>query len=129
MTLEIRTGELRASSPGRLTGYVARFNSETRIGDFSEVIRAGAFKSSLSDGRNIVALADHDRRALLGSTASGTLQLLEDEHGLATRGLGSRSDFLAAGAACVLYARNIRDKCGFCVASGSELPMTGLILS
>ena len=82
MTLEIRTGELRASSPGRLTGYVARFNSETRIGDFSEVIRAGAFKSSLSDGRNIVALADHDRRALLGGTASGTLQLLEDEHGV-----------------------------------------------
>ena len=83
MTLEIRTGELRASSPGRLTGYVARFNSETRIGDFSEVIRAGAFKSSLSDGRNIVALADHDRRALLGSTASGTLTLHEDAHGLA----------------------------------------------
>ena len=83
MTLEIRTGELRASSPGRLTGYVARFNSETRIADFHEVIRAGAFKHSLSDGRNIVALADHDRRALLGSTASGTLQLREDEHGLA----------------------------------------------
>ena len=83
MTLEIRTGELRASSPGRLTGYVARFNSETRIADFHEVIRAGAFKHSLSDGRNIVALADHDRRSLLGSTASGTLQLHEDAHGLA----------------------------------------------
>ena len=83
MTLEIRTGELRASSPGRLTGYVARFNSETLIADFHEVIRAGAFKHSLSDGRNIVALADHDRRALLGSTASGTLQLREDAHGLA----------------------------------------------
>ena len=83
MKLEIRSGELRASSPGRLSGYVARFNSETRIGDFAEVIRAGAFKTSLSDGRNIVALADHDRRALLGSTASGTLQLREDDHGLA----------------------------------------------
>lgn len=81
--LEFRSGEVRASSPGRLTGYVARFNSETRIGDFAEVIRAGAFTSSLSDGRNIVALADHDRRALLGSTASGTLQLREDSHGLA----------------------------------------------
>lgn len=83
MKLEIRSGELRASSPGRLSGYVARFNSETRIGDFAEVIRAGAFTTSLSDGRNIVALADHDRRALLGSTASGTLQLREDAHGLA----------------------------------------------
>lgn len=83
MKLEIRNGELRASSPGRLTGYVARFDSETRIGDFAEVIRAGAFRTSLSDGRNIVALADHDRRALLGSTASGTLQLREDAQGLA----------------------------------------------
>ena len=43
----------------------------------------GAFAASLRDGRNIVALADHDRRALLGSTASGTLQLREDDHGLA----------------------------------------------
>lgn len=83
MTLEIRTGELRASSPGRLQGYVARFGSETRIGDFFERVMPGAFRASLADGRNIVALADHDRRALLGSTASGTLQLREDEHGLA----------------------------------------------
>ena len=43
----------------------------------------GAFRASLADGRNIVALADHDRRALLGSTASGTLTLREDDHGLA----------------------------------------------
>ena len=83
MTLEIRTGELRASSTGRLTGYVARFGSETRISDFFERVMPGAFRASLADGRNIVALADHDRRALLGSTASGTLQLREDEHGLA----------------------------------------------
>lgn len=81
--LEFRSGEVRASSPGRLTGYVARFNSETRIGDFAEVIRAGAFNASLSDGRNIVALYDHDRRSLLGSTRSGTLELREDDDGLA----------------------------------------------
>jgi hypothetical protein len=83
MQLEIRTGELRAATPGRLTGYVARFGSETRIGDFFERVMPGAFRASLADGRNIVALADHDRRALLGSTASGTLQLREDDHGLA----------------------------------------------
>jgi hypothetical protein len=40
-----------------------------------------------------------------------------------------RSDFLAAGAARVLYARNIPGKCGFCVAVPHELPMTGLNLS
>ena len=81
--LEFRSGEVRASSPGRLSGYVARFGSETRIGDFFERVMPGAFRASLADGRNIVALADHDRRALLGSTASGTLQLREDDHGLA----------------------------------------------
>lgn len=83
MKLEIRSGELRASSPGKLHGYVARFNSETRIGDFYERVMPGAFRASLADGRNITALADHDRRALLGSTASGTLQLSEDGQGLA----------------------------------------------
>lgn len=81
--LEFRSGEVRASSPGRLTGLVARFNSETRIGDFFETVRAGAFTTSLSDGRNIVALYDHDRRSLLGSTRSGTLQLREQPDGLA----------------------------------------------
>ena len=83
MELEIRSGELRASSPGRLAGYIARFHSETRIADFYEKVMPGAFTASLSDGRNIIALADHDRRALLGSTASGTLKLTEDAHGLA----------------------------------------------
>lgn len=81
--LEFRSGEVRASSPGRLSGYVARYGSETRIGDFFERVMPGAFRESLADGRNIVALADHDRRALLGSTASGTLELREDDHGLA----------------------------------------------
>ena len=40
-----------------------------------------------------------------------------------------RSDFLAAGAARVLYARNIPGKCGFCFAWPPELPTTGLISS
>lgn len=81
--LEFRSGEVRASSPGRLTGYAARYNDETRIGDFAEVIRPGAFAASLRSGDTIIALADHDRRALLGSTAAHTLQLREDAHGLA----------------------------------------------
>jgi hypothetical protein len=83
MKLEIRTSELRASSPGRLAGYIAKFHHETRIADFYEKVMPGAFTASLSDGRNIIALADHDRRALLGSTANGTLKLKEDPQGLA----------------------------------------------
>lgn len=83
MKLEFRSGNLRASSPGKLIGYAAKFGSETKIGDFIEVVRPGAFRASLADGRNIIALADHDRRALLGSTAGGTLELREDAMGLA----------------------------------------------
>lgn len=80
--LEFRSGEVRASSPGRLTGYVSKWGDETRIGDFTEVVRPGAFAASLASGDTIIALADHDRRSLLGSTASGTLELREDERGL-----------------------------------------------
>ena len=66
-----------------LTGYAAVFNQEARITDFVEVIAPGAFAKSLADGRDILALADHDTRAVLGRTRSGTLALHEDSHGLA----------------------------------------------
>ena len=65
-----------------LTGYAAVFNQEARIADFVEVIAPGAFAKSLADGRDILALADHDTRAVLGRTKSGTLALHEDSHGL-----------------------------------------------
>ena len=78
--MEIRTGTLKAVSPGRLSGYAAVFNSEARIGDFAEVVRPGAFASSLE--RNIRALYHHQGDALLGTTRSGTLKLAEDAHGL-----------------------------------------------
>lgn len=71
------------SAAGRkLTGYVARFDTEARIGAFTETIKAGAFRASLSSGRDILALADHDPKAVLGRTKSGSLQLSEDVHGL-----------------------------------------------
>jgi HK97 family phage prohead protease len=78
---EIRAAaELRASGR-RLVGYAARFDAETRIGKFREVIRPGAFAASL--GRDVLALVDHDPKALLGRTRSGTLKLSEDSQGLA----------------------------------------------
>lgn len=81
--LEIRThGELKSNGT-TLTGYAAIFNSEASLGDFSEVIRAGAFTKSLGAGSNIRALYHHDSQALLGTTRGGTLQLREDAHGLA----------------------------------------------
>lgn len=73
--------ELRARDR-KLEGYAARFNSETRIADFTEVIRAGAFADSLRSGRDILALVDHDATRVLARTRSQTLKLSEDSKGL-----------------------------------------------
>src|SRR5690606_29635654 len=75
-------GTLKTASPGKLTGYAAVFNSEAVIGDFSEIIRAGAFSRSLASGSNVRALYHHQGDALLGTTRAGTLKLTEDAHGL-----------------------------------------------
>jgi HK97 family phage prohead protease len=71
------------ASGRRLTGYVARFDTEARIGSFTETIRRGAFRAALESGRDILALADHDESRVLGRTKSGTLELREDDEGLA----------------------------------------------
>lgn len=42
-----------------------------------------AFRSSLSTGRNILALVDHDATRVLCRTKTGTLKLLEDSSGVA----------------------------------------------
>ena len=72
--------EVRADGR-RLVGYAARFDTEARIGDFTEVIRAGAFSGSLSS--DVLALVDHDPSRLLARTRTGTLRLQEDRQGLA----------------------------------------------
>ena len=74
--------EIRAEGR-RLEGYAATFNSEARIADFSEVIKPGAFADSLRNGRDVLALVDHDKTKLLARTKTGTLELREDAHGLA----------------------------------------------
>ncbi|OWG38388.1 peptidase U35 [Stutzerimonas stutzeri] len=68
-----------------LYGYAALFNSETNLGEFSEVIRPGAFARTLSapTAANIRAIYEHDNRSLLGKVGSSTLRLREDEKGLA----------------------------------------------
>ena len=73
--------ELRAAGR-KLEGYAAVFGQDTRIRDFTEVILPGAFKDTLAEGRDILALADHDQRAVLARTRSGTLRLAEDARGL-----------------------------------------------
>ena len=81
--LELRAAaELRAAGR-RLEGHAAVFNSPAPIGDFTETIRAGAFRASLAGGRDVLALVDHDPARLLARTRSGTLRLHEDGRGLA----------------------------------------------
>ena len=68
----------------RLAGYAATFNSPAQIGDFTEVVRPGAFRASLADpARDCLMLVDHDPGRLLGRASSGTLRLAEDARGLA----------------------------------------------
>lgn len=75
-----------ASIEGRqLIGLAAPYGSETRIGEFREVIAKGAFTRTLSENRDILALSDHDPAKVLGRTKSGTLQLEETSRGLQFR--------------------------------------------
>ena len=66
----------------KLEGYAATFGNETRIANFTEVIRPGAFSRTIQ-GRDILALVDHDQTKVIARTKSGTLRLREDSHGLA----------------------------------------------
>jgi len=72
--------EIRAKGR-KLEGYAATFDTEARIADFTEVILPGAFAGSI-EGRDVLALMDHDSSKVLGRTKTGTLELREDEHGL-----------------------------------------------
>jgi HK97 family phage prohead protease len=75
-------GELR-SDGRKLVGYAATFGTPADIGGFTETIRAGAFRSSLTAESDILALVDHSPEKLLARTRSGTLRLSEDGKGLA----------------------------------------------
>ena len=66
----------------QLVGVAAPYGAETRINDFREVIAAGAFARTLSEQRDILALADHDPARVLGRTRSGSLSLRETAQGL-----------------------------------------------
>lgn len=66
-----------------VSGYAALYNSETVIfGLWRERIAPGAFASALNGSDDVRALFNHDPSLLLGRSASGTLQLSEDETGL-----------------------------------------------
>jgi len=85
------TIQLRAAGPGdpvdesrNVTGYAAIFNSASEDMGFIEIIEPGAFTNAIPKS-DVRALFNHDPNYILARTASGTLQLEEDEVGLKYR--------------------------------------------
>jgi len=82
-TIERRgaAAEIRAAGR-RLAGHAAVFNVPADLGGITETVRPGAFTRTLGEGRDILALQDHDPGRVLARTKSGTLRLAEDSRGL-----------------------------------------------
>jgi HK97 family phage prohead protease len=74
--------EVRAAGR-RLVGYAATFGTIAKIGRrATESIAPGAFRTSLGDVADILALVDHDPAKVIGRTRSKTLRLSQDSRGL-----------------------------------------------
>ncbi len=81
---ERRSAPIEVRARGRrLEGYAAMFGVRARVGGVDEEIQSGAFTGSLTSGRDVLALVDHDPARLLARTRSGTLRLSQDSTGLA----------------------------------------------
>jgi len=82
MAIERRAGlEVRAAGR-RLTGIAAPFDTVAHVNGFEERIAPGAFRETLADGHDVLALHDHDSGQLLGRTRNGSLRLQETARGL-----------------------------------------------
>lgn len=77
---------LAAPAPGaegrRLIGRAAVFDVDIPRGDHVAILRPGAFSMALGDGRDVLALFNHDWDRVLGRTKSGTLRLRQRGDGL-----------------------------------------------
>lgn len=82
--VEFRVEEQEGKS--YIAGYAAVFRSmSVDLGGFLETIEPTAFLRALEEGQDVVALAEHDTRMILGRSSSGTLQLKSDQVGLHMR--------------------------------------------
>jgi HK97 family phage prohead protease len=82
MVLEHRAA-LEVRVIGRqLAGLAAPYGVTTHIAGFDERIALGAFRETLSDGHDVLALLDHDMTRVLARTKSGSLRLAETTRGL-----------------------------------------------
>lgn len=77
--------ELRAEAetPSTLTAYAALFErTSSNLGGFVETIDPRAFADTLARGGNVLGVVNHDPSWLLGTRASGTLDVVTDDSGL-----------------------------------------------
>ena len=118
--IEKRTAAAVTAMGRTLSGYIAKYDKATKIGGITEIIRRSAFTASLASGRDILALADHDVSRVLGRTRSGTLELREDDTGLAFT--LQMPDTQAGRDLVALAERNDLGGCsfGFVVPSGGD---------
>lgn len=83
LTVE-RRSENESEGASVIEGTAALFNNRTKIGSwFYEEVLHGAFDDVLED--DVRCLINHDPRLILGRTASGTLELWQDDEGLKYR--------------------------------------------
>ncbi len=85
---EIR--EATDGTPSTLVGHASVFDQWTTLYEgrywvWREIVRPGAYANAIRDKQDVRALFNHDPNLVLGRTASGTLDLEEDNAGLMTR--------------------------------------------
>lgn len=67
----------------RIEGYAVVYNSMSNdLGGFKEKILPGAFTDALAANEEVLALAHHDPKLILGRRSAGTLTLRDDAKGL-----------------------------------------------
>lgn len=75
--------EERAGKSPVLKGYAVRYNTLSQdLGGFRERIKPHAFARSLSNGPDVLALAQHDNTKVLGRRSAGTLSVEDDAYGI-----------------------------------------------
>jgi uncharacterized protein len=75
--------EQRGDKLYQISGYAAVFNSPADIGgQFTEVIKPGAFTRALAEKQNVRILWNHDAAKVLATTRAGTATVIQDNHGL-----------------------------------------------
>ena len=84
LATELRVERRADGQTPKIVGYAVVWDAlSVELWGFREKVVKGAFADSLAAGDDVRALWQHDVNWVMGRTKSGTLRLLEDDHGLA----------------------------------------------